>query len=188
MVRTTENNVQLNEKQMYKYSKLVFCIITLVALFFVAGCTSSFFKNWGRIEPDDNVTDSFNKFQINANFNYYITGSDVYPTSIMGLNKAYTLETDLWKQIDMMPELFSELVTNMRTQSIQCCYQTMHGFYIFDDKDNKIGVWYSLISGSIFIQMKEDSKVIIFPPRDDDSYRAYEGKSGRSGGFIGSGR
>jgi hypothetical protein len=36
--------------------------------------------------------------------------------------------------------------------------------------------------------MKEDSKVIIFPPRDDDSYRAYEEKSGRSGGSIGSGR
>jgi hypothetical protein len=99
---------------MYKYSKLVFFIITLIAFFYMAGCTSSFFKNWGRIEPDANVTDSFNKFQINANFNYYISGSDVYPTSIMGLNKSYKLETDLWKQIDMTPELFSELVTNMR--------------------------------------------------------------------------
>jgi hypothetical protein len=173
---------------MYKYSKSIFSIITLIALFSAAGCTSSFFKNLGRIEPDANVTDSFNKFQINANFNYYITGSDVYPTSIMGLNKVYTLETDLWKQIDMTPELFSELVKNMRTRLIQCCSQTMHGFYIFDDKDNKIGVWYSLLSGNIIIKIKENNKVIIFPPRDDDSYKAYEGKSEGSGGFIGTGR
>jgi hypothetical protein len=172
---------------MYKYSKLVFFIITLIAFFSMAGCTSSFFKNWGRIEPDANVTDSFNKFQINANFNYYISGSDVYPTSILGLNKSYKLETDLWKQIDMTPELFSELVTNMRTRSIQCSSQTMHGFYIFDDKDNKIGIWYSLITGSIAIKMKENNKVIVFPPRDDDSYRSYEGKTDGSGGFIGSG-
>jgi len=173
---------------MYKYSKLLFCIVTLVAFCSVVACTSSFFKNWGRIEPDAIVTESFNKFQINTNFNYYITGSDVYPTSILGLNKAYTLETDLWKQMDMTPELFSELVTNMRTRSLQCCSQTMRGFYIFDDKDNKIGVWYSLISGSIFIQMKDGSKVVIFPPRDDDSYRSYEGNSGRSGDFTGSRR
>jgi hypothetical protein len=168
---------------MSKYSKLVFCIIIFIVLFSMSGCTSSFFKNSGRIETDADVTDSFNKFQTNANFNYYITGSDVYPTSILGLNKAYTLETDLWKQIDMTPELFSELVTNMNTRSIQCCSQTMTGFYIFDDKDNKIGVWYSLISGSIFIKMKENNKVIIFPPRDE-LYMSYEGKSEGSRGSV----
>ena len=170
---------------MRKYNKLVLSISALAVLFYVLGCTNSFFKNWGRIEPDSSVTDSFNKFQISANLNYYISGSDVYPTSIMGLNKAYTLETDLWKQIDITQEIFSELVTNMRNHSIECCSQTMHGFYIFDDKDNKIGVWYSLISGSIIVKMKEDRKVIIFPPRDDDSYRAYEGKSQTSRGFGG---
>ncbi len=172
---------------MSKYTKLIFCIFAFLALYNVCGCSTSFFKNWGRIEPDANVTDSFNKFQINSNFNYFISGSDVYPTSIMGLNKAYTLETDLWKRIDMTPIIFSELVTNMRNQSIGCCSQTMHGFYIYDDNNNKIGIWYSLISGSIAIKMKEDNKVIIFPPRDDDSYRAYEGKSGRSIGFGGGG-
>jgi hypothetical protein len=123
---------------MSKYSKLAFCIITLIALFSMAGCTNSLFKNSGRIEPDADVTDSFNKFQINAKFNYYITGSDVYPTSIPGLNNAYTLETDLWKKNDMTPELFSELVTNMNTRSIQCCSQSMRGFSMFDDKDKRI--------------------------------------------------
>jgi hypothetical protein len=54
----------------------------------------------------------------------------------------------------------------------------MHGFYVFDDKNNKIGVWYSLINGNITIQMKEDSKIIIFPPRDSLEYQSHEGKLG----------
>jgi hypothetical protein len=160
---------------MKKNGKFIFYII-FGAVLLLAGCSTVMFKNFGSIRPDTDTTNDFEKFRIKANLNYYISGSDVYPTSILGLNKAYTLDTDLWKKIEMTPEIFSELVTNMRTQSIHCCAQTMHGFYIFDDKNNKIGVWYSLITGSIAIQIKEDSKVIIFPPRDD-AYKQYEGRT-----------
>jgi hypothetical protein len=176
-----KHKVYLKEEIMYKYSKFVLCIILFLALFYLSGCASSFFKSQGKIETDVVVTDSFNKFQINTNFNYYLSGSDVYPTSILGLNKNYTPGTDLWKQINMTPELFSELVTNMNTRSVQRCSQTMHGFYVYDDKNNKIGVWYSLITGSIFVQMQEDGKVVIFPPRDNNSYKTYEGRLGRGG-------
>jgi hypothetical protein len=74
---------------MFKYNKLVFCIITLFVLFSISGCA-----NLGRIQPDDKVTASFKQFQINKNYNYYISGFDLYPTSIMGLHKAYKLKTD----------------------------------------------------------------------------------------------
>ncbi len=157
---------------MKKKGKFIFYII-FGALLLLAGCSTFMFKNFGSVRPDTDVTNDFEKLQINANLNYYISGSDVYPTSILGLNKAYTLDTDLWKKIEMTPELFSELVTNMQMRSIQCCGESMHGFYIFDDKNNKIGVWYSLIIGSIVIQMKKDGKVVIFPPRDD-VYKKYE--------------
>jgi len=166
---------------MKKNGKFIFYII-FGAVLLLAGCSTFMFKNFSSIRSDVDATNSFEKFQINANLNYYISGSDVYPTSILGLNKAYTLDTDLWKKVDMKPELFSELVTNMKTRSMQCCSQTMHGFYIFDNKNNKIGVWYSLLGGSIVIQMKEDSKVVIYPPKDDDLYKSYEGKLGGSRG------
>jgi hypothetical protein len=160
---------------MKKNGNFVFYII-FGAVLLLAGCSTIISKNFGNIRPDTDVTNAFEKFQINSNLNYYISGSDTYPTSILGLNKSYTLDTDLWKKIDTTPELFSQLVTNMQTRSIQCCGESMHGFYIFDDKNNKIGVWYSLIRGSIVIQMKEDGKVVIFPPRDD-IYIQYEDKT-----------
>jgi hypothetical protein len=164
---------------MSKYNKLLFCFITFITLSSLACCT---FKNSGNIRPDNNVTTSFKQFQINKNYNYYISGSDVYPTSILGLHKSYKLETDLWKQIEITPELFTELVTNMNTRSIQCCSQTMHGFSILNDKDEMIGVWYSLITGSIYVKFSGDNDIIVYPPREDDAYRSYEGKLGRGSG------
>jgi len=160
---------------MKKNGNFVFYII-FGAVLLLAGCSTIISKNFGNIRPNTDVTNAFEKFQINSNLKYYISGSDTYPTSILGLNKSYTLDTDLWKKIDTTSELFSQLVTNMQTRSIQCCGESMHGFYIFDDKNNKIGVWYSLIRGSIVIQMKEDGKVVIFPPRDD-VYIQYEDKT-----------
>ena len=85
---------------MKKNEKFIFYII-FGAVLLLAGCSTVMFKNWGSIRPDIDATNDFEKFQINANLNYYISGSDVYPTSILGLNKAYTLDTDLWKQIEM---------------------------------------------------------------------------------------
>jgi hypothetical protein len=41
------------------------------------------------------VTKAFEKYQVNSNYNYYISGSDVYPNAIIGLDKALTLEPDL---------------------------------------------------------------------------------------------
>jgi hypothetical protein len=163
---------------MSKYSKIVSCSITLFVLFFIFGCANS-----GRIQPDDKVTSSFKQFQINKNYNYYISGSDFYPTSILGLHKAYKLETELWKQVEITPALITELVTNMNSRSLQCCSQTMHGFSITDDKNNQMGVWYSLITGSIYVQIREDNKVVIYPPREDDTYRSYEGRLGRGAGW-----
>jgi hypothetical protein len=95
---------------MKKNGKFIFYII-FGAVLLLTGCSTIMFKNWGSIRPDTDMTNNFEKFQINANLNYYISGSNVYPTSILGLNRAYTLDTDLWKKIDTTPELFSQLQT-----------------------------------------------------------------------------
>ena len=46
---------------------------------------------------------------------------------------------------------------------------------ILDDKGKQIGIWYSMLTGSIGVKMKEDNKVVIYPPRDD-VYIKYEDK------------
>jgi hypothetical protein len=158
--------------------KIIFCIL-IIAFFSFPGCGNLHFKNYGRIVPDNDVTNTFAGFQTDSNFNYYISGSDVYPTSILGLNKAYILDTDVWKEIEMTPKIFTELVTNMQIRLIECCLQYQQGYAILDNKGNKIGIWYSMLSGSIAVQMKGNNKVTIYPPSDTNEYKAYEGKLGR---------
>lgn len=167
---------------MKKYLRLLIICIFYVT-FLSTGCTLALLKNWGTIAPDIESTNTFEKFQINEDFNYYISGSDIYPTSILALNKSYTLlDEDLWKKIDMTPEIFRTLVTNMQSRLLQCCSETQQGYVIYDDKGGQIGIWYSMIAASIGVKMKEDAKVIIYPPKED-IYRKYEGK-GNGDGFM----
>jgi hypothetical protein len=160
---------------MGKYKRIVLSV-TLVTIFSLTACTASLLKNWGKIEPNADVTNDFEQFQIDANLNYYISGSDVYPTSILGLNKAYTLDTDLWKEIEMTPKTFADIVTHMQIRLLTCCRQKQAGFVILDDKGKKIGIWYSMLMGTIGVKMKEDNEVIIYPPRED-VYIQYEEKT-----------
>lgn len=168
------------ESKMKKY-KIIIIYITLATIFSLTACTASLLKNWGKIEPNAAVTNAFEKFQINEDFNYYISGSDVYPTSILALNKSYSLlDEDLWKKIDMTPEIFRTLVTNMQMRLLQCCFETQQGYIIYDDRGKQIGIWYSMIAASIGVKMKDDAKVIIYPPRED-IYLKYEGKVNGNG-------
>ena len=76
----------------------------------------------------------------------------------------------------MTPELFSELVTNMQMRLLSCCVEKQVGFMILNDKGEQIGIWYSMLAGSIAVKMKDDNKVVIYPPRDD-VYMKYEDKT-----------
>lgn len=75
----------------------------------------------------------------------------------------------------MTPEIFTRIVTNMQMRLLSCCGQRQAGFVILDDKGKQIGIWYSLLMGNIGVKMKEDAKVIIYPPKED-IYIQYEEK------------
>ena len=153
------------------YSFYILCMSLFLSS---AGCAGSLINNYGEIIPDGNITTMFEKYQINPHFNYYISGSDVYPNAILGVDKTYTLESDLWKKVDMTHAKFRELVTSMqdrvRALSIKL---TLHGFVMLDDKGKQIGVWYSILSVRTSVKMKDSRTVIIDTP-DIDTYLKYE--------------
>ena len=138
-------------------------VVCMVVLFFSIGCSGTLFKNYGRITPNATATKAFEAYQLDSRVNYYISGSDVYPNALMGLNKTYTLVSDLWKKIEPTPQEFQEIIRHMQTKALELG-QYQHGFAILDDKGNQIGVWYSLLSVRTAIQMKGDGKVVIFTP------------------------
>jgi len=53
---------------------------------------------------------------------------------------------------------------------------TQHGFLMYNDKGQPIGIWYSILSARTDIWMGNDNKVIIYTP----DLMLYEGRPGMS--------
>ncbi|MCX5809750.1 MAG: hypothetical protein NTX36_10340 [Proteobacteria bacterium] len=161
---------------MQKHWRITFYLMCILIVLPSVGYTGSFFKNYGKITPDSNAAKAFETYQINPNYNYYISGSDVYPHAIIGLDKTYKLEPDLWKQVEMTPKKIRELVTDMhnRVRSLSLRL-SLHGFALFDDKGKQIGVWYSILETTTSLKMKDDHTVIIITPAID-TYLRYENR------------
>lgn len=156
--------------------RIIFCAITCAAFISCASGTA-LTKKWGKITPDTDVKNYFETYHINPEMNYYISGSDVYPNAILGLNKAFTLDSTLWKKVELTEAKLQELVTDMKSRAIGFG-QVQFGFAVLDDQGKQIGVWYSILSAATSIQMKGDKKVMIYTP-DYNTYEKYEDNSSR---------
>ncbi len=155
---------------MKRHLRIIHCVLCIAIIFLGSGCSGSLFRNYGRITPDLIVKTAFEKYQINSDYNYYISGSEVYPLAIVGLDKAYRLESDLWKPVDMTPEKMREIVQDMRNKVELIKWgQVPYGFGVFDEKGKQIGVWYSVLGVKTSIKVTGDHTVEIITP-DIDTY------------------
>jgi hypothetical protein len=159
---------------MPRHWRIAFCAISALMLLASLGCAGSLFKNYGSIVPDGRVTDAFDKYQVNQNYNYYYSGSEVYPSALIGLDKAYALDSDLWKKLDMTPAKLREIVTYMKDKAATVNFNVpLHGFAMLDDKGKKIGVWYSILEAKTSLKMEDSHTVIIVTP-DIDTWLRFE--------------
>jgi len=161
---------------MRKYKTILVCILAVTISGFIVGCTGAMFKNMGSFQPSRSATGNFEKFAVNKTYNYFISGSDVYPLAIFGLEKKYIIDSDedLWKKIEPKEELLMELVSNMQSRLRGCCLVRPHGFDILDNHGAKIGEWYSMSGLIIAIKIKEEGKVVIYPPSDTEAVKKYQ--------------
>jgi len=140
----------------------LFLIIAFILMVSLTGC-AGFLTGSGAINPDQNVTRTFESFKMNPNYNYYYSGSDVYPNALIGLDKKYALEPDLWKKMAPSPQAFKDLVSQMQTRALNIG-QTQHGFTILDDQGRPVGIWYSILGATTSVKMKDDKTVLIYQP------------------------
>lgn len=150
------------------------CVLLVLLSF---GCAGLFNGNYGKIVPDWNVMHAFENYQVNPGLNYYISGSDVYPHAIIGIDKRYSLNSTLWKKVEFTPQTLKALVDDMNAK-VSEINQTLHGFTILDTKGNDIGNWYSILSAKTTVKIEDHSVVIITP--DIDTYDKYEYETGES--------
>ncbi|MEA1935855.1 MAG: hypothetical protein U9M96_03415 [Thermodesulfobacteriota bacterium] len=153
---------------MLKAIKRIISISCAILILSSVGCAGLISGEYGTIAPNRDVTESFENYQIDPDFNYYISGSDVYPNAVIGIDRSYTLNSKLWKKVEFTPETLKDLVGDMKAK-VSELNEILHGFNILDDKGNKIGDWYSILSARTTVKIEDHSVIIITP--DIDTYK-----------------
>lgn len=151
--------------------------LILVLCLSAAAC-GSLFRNYGRIDPNNEVTQAFEGYRVDGEYRYYVSGALLYPNALMGLHRDHRLDpSTLWKEVPgMTTAKMKEIVDAMKTKALQHrIYQ--QGFEMSDNKGRPIGVWYSVLWARTFLRMNEDGTVRIDTP-DLDIYLRLERDSG----------
>jgi hypothetical protein len=143
----------------------------LVAIGFIAIVLIAIFRSrvnshYGKIRPSGDVTISYERFSVDPNQNYYLSGSDTYPNAIIGIDKTWILESDLWKRKDLSFQNMKELVQNMQNKSAEQ-NNVLHGFVILDNKGKKIGDWFSIMGVITTVEVTGEGGVIVSTPPID---------------------
>lgn len=126
---------------------------------------------YGVIRPSKDVTEAYERFIVDTKLNYFTSGPDAYPNAVIGIDKTWSLETDLWKKRDLNYEIMKGLVLNMRSKELEH-NMMLHGFDIFDNRERKIGNWFSIMGLTMTVKITGERKVIVYTP-PIDTYRFY---------------
>jgi len=150
------------------YTLILFLCLGTVA------CPASLLRNYGRINPSEEVTRAFEGYQVNPDFRYYVSGPHVNPNALMGLNRNYRLDpSTLWREVDMSAVKMKEIVEGMHAK-VSELQTVLHGFELTDNNGRPIGVWYSILKARTFLQINDDGTVRIDTPPLD----TYESRDG----------
>ncbi len=145
-------------------------LLSMTALF--SGCvaaTSS--QNLGKgIKENHEVTRKYRSLTIEAGYNYYYSGPELSPDAIMGIDKALTVQSKFWHQIDLTTEQLEYWVKWGDRQSSDEGFSSRYmgrymGAYILDPNGKVIGDWYSKKDWGIF-EFPGNNVIIPHPPRN----------------------
>ena len=137
------------------YSRLFLIGFTAVFMSTMLACT----QNYGRLISSSEVTAKFKRFEVDENLNYFLFGQQVNPTAIIGLNKDYTLESDLWQRLDFDTISLQSLVDRMAGGNST----NRSGSFILDPDGNRIGVWFAG-GGGATIKMAGEKRIAYISP------------------------
>jgi hypothetical protein len=121
---------------------------------------------YGKLRPSGEAAATYEAFRVDPGLHYYLSGSDLYPNALMGVDKAWVLISDLWKKRDPSPEGMKELVQGMQAKAMESL-ATLSGFDVLDDRGRIIGNWFSLPGLHVTVRITGENRVeISTPPLD----------------------
>ncbi len=134
--------------------------VILLYILPLIGC-AAVTRGYGTFVPDQNSPMNLEALQIDPDMNYYFSGPYLWPDAIIGVKKAYTLDSTLWKKIDVTPELVQKFISFIKSQPSAMMFRS---YAILDSNGKQIGVWYSSSDVNSYIRMEDERTVDIATP------------------------
>lgn len=131
----------------------------LIILMLCLGCAGAF-QGYGRFQPDDATAEAFLQDQVNPSYAYFYSGSDAIPNAIMGVDRKYTLQSSVWKPVDLTPARLKTWVGLMGNQGQEL---PPAGQAIMDSQGNQVGAWFSYYEAS-YVKMLPDNGIEVGLP------------------------
>ncbi len=128
----------------------------LIAFTVLSGC----FENYGRLKHNDEVTRAFQTYQVEPNYKYYYYGRTNMPYAIVGIDRAYHMQSRVWREVDQDTEQFKKMIYWVWDDVYVPFY--LSGAYITDPGGKKVGIWYSGIWYAA-IRFEENNRIVVMP-------------------------
>ena len=129
----------LNCKKTTAKTIFMFCIGLLV-LIGLSGCA----QNYGRIHWDDSLTQAFQTYEVDGNYNFYqyTVGNRVF--AIVGLDPELEVQSSIWRELASDTEDF-EVALNRIWYNYTKLPRDPRGAFIRDPNGENVGVYFSSI-------------------------------------------
>jgi len=153
--------------------KIIIIAIVIIVAVFLLLFGKRIRAHYGSLKPSADVATEFEQYRENPDLTYYTSGPDLYPTALMGIDKAVTLDSKLWKKRTFKEGEFKTLIQGMQ-QKVSQLNLHLHGFAVVDKEGKRIGNWYSVLGLHIVIKTMAPGRVSITTP-PNDMYERREG-------------
>jgi len=149
---------------------LVILLITL------SGCATMEGTKSSGVVTSREATDIWHSYEVLPNYHYYTSGPEAQPNYIIGIDDQYHLTSNLWKPVDLTPEMLKKWF-NFEHPRVGYSVES-YGAFITGPNGERIGLWYSMhdwrLTGSASVD--ENNQVSVTSPARRGA-RKIKGKS-----------
>jgi hypothetical protein len=140
---------------------LIIILLAVIALIMLIRRFSR--GRYGSLRPSLGTTNAYLSFQVNPGMKYY-------PNAIIGIERGWTLESDLWKPLEMDSKILKGLIFNMKAVGLGSGV-IPYGYEIFDDREGKIGDWFSLPGQNVTVWLRGENRFELSTPENPHSQK-----------------
>jgi len=159
--------LEWNRKKTLKDPQMNTQLLTAIGIILVALIIIILWRTadapYGKIRPSQKVTEAYERYEVDGNLVYYISGSENYPNAIIGIEKTWNLDLGLWKPMEFSPGNMKELVQNMLNKAA-FRRMNLHGFDILDNRGEKIGNCFSVLNAVTTVKITGEKTVAVYTP------------------------